>query len=82
MSNRDEPATYLLDSDELVLSRRDAFLVMSDFVWRFAQEAGDDLLTLLGDTEIESDGLPGDPAAWTDWIASVAKIKAGRAPRS
>ncbi|WP_328527250.1 hypothetical protein OG984_15815 [Nocardioides sp. NBC_00368] len=55
---------------------------MTDFVWEFAQRAGDDLMTLIGDTGIEADGEPTDPAAWDDWLASVAKIRAGIAPRS
>jgi len=63
------------------LSLREAFLTMSDFIWRFAQRAGDDLLTLIGDTGLESDGQPTDPAAWEDWIDSAARIKSGRPPR-
>jgi len=55
---------------------------MTDFIWEFAQRAGDDLMTLIGDTGIEADGGPTDPAAWDDWLASVAKIRSGKAPRS
>jgi hypothetical protein len=54
---------------------------MTDYIWRFSLVAGDDLVTLLSDTEIEEDGRPSDPAAWDDWLASVARIKAGRSPR-
>lgn len=32
------------------LTSREAFLVMSNYIWRNAQRAGDDLITLLGDT--------------------------------
>ena len=64
------------------LSIRDAFLAMSDYVWRYAQTVGDDLITLLGDIGLEADGQPTDPAAWTDWLRSVDHIKAGRPPRS
>jgi hypothetical protein len=64
------------------LTPREAFLVMSDFIWEFAQRAGDDLLTLIGDTGIEDDGGPTDPAAWEDWLASVERIRSGLAPRS
>lgn len=74
--------SFLDDPDEPTLSRRDAFLIMSDYIWQYAQRAGDDLMTLLGDTELERDGMPGDPAAWDDWLASVAKIRSGKAPRS
>ena len=64
------------------LSPRDAFLAMAEFVWRYGQLAGDDLITLIGDTGIEPDGMPTDPAAWEDWLACVAWIRAGNAPRS
>jgi len=67
-------------SDELTV--REAFLAMSDFIWRYAQSAGDDLVTLLGDTELLDDGEPTDPAAWIDWMRSVERIKAGLPPRA
>lgn len=76
MSPLDSPTT-----EDDMLTTRQAFLAMTDFIWEFAQRAGDDLITLLGDTGIEADGGPTDPAAWDDWLASVAKIRAGRAPR-
>jgi hypothetical protein len=69
-------------AQEDLLTPRQAFLAMTDFIWEFAQRAGDDLMTLIGDTGIEADGGPTDPAAWDDWLASVAKIRAGKAPRS
>lgn len=69
-------------SNEDLLTPRQAFLAMTDFIWEFAQRAGDDLITLIGDTGIEADGGPTDPAAWDDWLASVAKIRSGKAPRS
>jgi hypothetical protein len=77
MSSPDSPLT---END--LLTARQAFLVMTDFIWEFAQRAGDDLMTLIGDTGIEPDGGPTDPAAWDDWLASVAKIRSGKAPRS
>ena len=64
-----------------LLTPRQAFLAMTDFIWQFAQRAGDDLLTLIGDTGLEADGEPTDPAAWSDWLASVSKILEGKAPR-
>ena len=63
------------------LSPRESFLVMSDFIWRFAQRTGDDLLTLIGDTGLECDGGPTDSAAWDDWMDSVFRIRSGRPPR-
>lgn len=68
--------------DEETLTLRESFLAMTDFIWQFAMRAGDDLMTLIGDTGIEADGGPTDPAAWDDWLASVAKIRAGKEPRS
>lgn len=48
------------------MDEREAFVAMSRFVWQFANRAGDDLLTLLGDIGIEADGGTTDPAAWND----------------
>ena len=70
------------DPSSPMLSSRQAFLAMTEFIWRYAQSAGDDLLTLIGDTGIESDGGPTDPAAWEDWSDSVAWVLAGNAPRT
>ncbi|WP_022894477.1 hypothetical protein [Agromyces subbeticus] len=70
------------DSEADLISTEEAFLAMTDFIWQFAQRAGDDLLTLIGDTGIEADGGPTDPAAWEDWLACVARIRAGIPPRS
>jgi hypothetical protein len=68
-------------SSSEALSTRQAFLAMTDYIWRYAQNAGDDLITLLGDTDIEADGGPTDAAAWDDWLASVRHILAGQPPR-
>jgi hypothetical protein len=68
--------------DDSSITVRQAFLALSDYVWRFAQSAGDDLLTLLGDTGIEPDGGPTDPAAWDDWLISVERIRRGEEPRT
>jgi hypothetical protein len=59
------------------LSEREAFIVMSEFLWQYARRAGDDLITLLGDIHVESDGQPTDPAAWDDWQECVRHVKAG-----
>lgn len=61
------------------LSERQAFLAMSDYIWRYANRAGDDLITLLGDTELMSDGEPTDPAAWSDWLESIGRARQGLA---
>ena len=69
------------DAVELPLTSRQAFLAMSEFVWRFACRAGDDLLTLVGDTELMGDGEPTDPAAWDDWGECVRAVLRGGALR-
>jgi hypothetical protein len=57
------------------LTEREAFQAMSLFLDQFAERAGDDLLTLLGDITIEADGGTTDPAAWEDWMRCVAEVK-------
>ena len=64
------------------LSVHDAFLVVSDYLWEYSRTAGDDVLTLIGDTDIETDGIPFDAAALSEWMQSVERIKGGVAPRS
>ncbi|MGC4755625.1 hypothetical protein [Micromonospora trifolii] len=59
------------------MDEREAFVAMSRFVWQFANRAGDDLLTLLGDIGIEADGETTDPAAWNDWLACVRSVVDG-----
>ena len=63
-------ASYLMDE-------REAFEAMSRFIWQYANRAGDDLITLIGDIQIEADGGPTDPAAWTDWLECVRTVKEG-----
>lgn len=70
------------DPEQPLLTEHQAFLAMTDYIWRYAQAAGDDLITLLGDTELEADGGPTDPAAWTDWRESVDRIRRGLRPRA
>jgi hypothetical protein len=57
------------------LNEREAFLAMTLFLDQFAERAGDDLLTLLGDIALRPDGDTFDPAAWEDWIACVRQVK-------
>jgi hypothetical protein len=47
---------------------------MTLFVNQFADRAGDDLLTLLGDISLRR-ATTSDPAAWGDWLACVAEVK-------
>lgn len=67
--------------DGVMLTEHEAFLAITDYIWRYAQRAGDDLITLLGDTSIGADGGPTDPAAWADWRSSVDRIMRGVPPR-
>jgi hypothetical protein len=62
------------EATAIYLSERQAFAAMSLFVNRFADRAGDDLLTLLGDLTLQTDGGPFDPAAWDDWLSCVHAI--------
>lgn len=61
------------------LNEREAFMAMSRFVWQLAKRAGDDLLILMGDFSIQSDGRTKDPAAWEDWMSGVrSAARSGR----
>jgi len=64
-----------------VLSEREAFLAMTEFLWQYSRRMADNLITLLGDIEIEADGYPTDRAAWDDWLECVGHVKAGLPPR-
>jgi hypothetical protein len=59
------------------MDEHEAFVAMSKFLWQYANRAGDQLFNLLGDINIESDGVPTDPAAWDDWLACVREVKGG-----
>jgi hypothetical protein len=85
MSSHERDFAY--DSQALgydTISLKEAFWAMSDFVWRFGQRAGDDLLTLIGDVSMRDDkfGGPFDQAAWSDWLDSVDRIRRGIPPQS
>lgn len=59
------------------LNEREAFVAMSRFLEQFANRAGNDLLTLLGDIHLEADGGPTDPAAGEDWMRCVRSVVDG-----
>lgn len=61
-------------SPEDSLTVGEAFAAMTGFVNEFADRAGDDLLTLLGDISLRR-GTTCDPAAWGDWLACVTQVK-------
>lgn len=56
------------------LSEREAFQAMTLFLKQYYERAGDDLITLLADIEIEPDGGTLDPAAWNDWLQAVRTV--------
>lgn len=57
------------------LSAGEAFAAMTLFIHQFADRAGDDLLTLMGDISLWG-ATTTDPAAWEDWLAIVTQVKA------
>jgi hypothetical protein len=60
------------------LTDREALDAMALFLDRYAERAGDDLITLLGDLQLMQDGEPTDPAAWPDWLSCVSDVKRRR----
>jgi hypothetical protein len=63
-----------LSSSDLI-STRQGFLAMIKFLEAFYSRAGDDLATLMTDLQIQKDGDPLDPAAWSDWMEAVQQIR-------
>jgi hypothetical protein len=59
------------------LDEFEALRAMELFITRFADSAGNDLLTLLGDIMQRPDRETFDPAAWDDWMRCVKDVKAG-----
>jgi hypothetical protein len=57
------------------ITTRVGFLAMIKFLEAFYARAGDDFATLLTDIQIQPDGGPLDPAAWSDWIDAVARAE-------
>ena len=59
------------------LSAEQAFAAMGIFLEKYYERgsAEGDLAVLLGDLQLnEDDGLPFDPAAWTDWLAAIDEV--------
>ncbi len=61
------------------LTEKQAFEAMTRFLNQYYARAGDDLVTLMADIEIEADGGTLDPAAWDDWMQCVRAV-AGETP--
>lgn len=63
-----------LSSADLI-STRQGFLAMIKFLEAFYARAGDDFATLMTDLQIQRDGGPLDPAAWSDWMEAVRQVQ-------
>jgi hypothetical protein len=64
------------------MAEREGYLAMVEFLRVYVDRArAGSLATLLGDGEIDADGMPFDPAMWSDWLAAVEVVRgAGSAP--
>ena len=56
------------------LTPEQAFAALTLFVNQFADRAGNDLLTLIGDIQLDDQGHTFDPAAWDDWMECVRQV--------
>lgn len=62
------------------LTKQEAYATMYLFLEQvYERTESDDLGALLGGMSLLADGGTADPAAWHDWEAAVAKVRAGRA---
>lgn len=61
------------------ISVREAFDVMRLFLEKYYEQThSDDVGSLLGDLQFSDDNITMDPAAWSDWIECVEKVKQKR----
>lgn len=59
-----------------VVPEREGYLVMVEFLRAYVERAGaGSLAALLADVEIDADGMPFDPAMWSDWLAAVSVVR-------
>ena len=59
-------------------AEREGYLVMVEFLRAYVERAGaGSLATLLADVELDADGMPFDPAMWSDWLAAVDAVRRG-----
>lgn len=63
-----------MPADGGVITARQGFLAMINFLDAFYRRAGDDFPTLMTDLQIQQDGGPLDPAAWRDWLDAVSQV--------
>ncbi len=58
------------------LSARDGYLAMVEFLRDYRDRAREgSIATLLADVELDADGLPFDPAMWSDWLAALDVVR-------
>lgn len=62
--------------DNKLLSEKQAFHAMSQFLERYYERAGGniELAVVLSDLQMLPDGRPADPAAWEDWLSAVRTV--------
>lgn len=61
------------------LTEREAYNAMLHFLEAYFERGGrqaDEIAILLGGAQMNSDGLPMDPAFWQDWLRAIAKARA------
>jgi len=51
-----------------------AMLAFLEATWERSGR-GDELGALLGSLALDADGRPMDPAAWTDWLAAIERLR-------
>lgn len=64
------------------ISYREAFLVMTEFIWRYAQREGDDLAALMTYIGRASEAGSSGDAAWKEWLGYVEYLASGGALRA
>ena len=58
------------------LSLQEAYLSMFEFIVElYKRTKSDDLGAILGDLSLLPDGTTADPAAWSDWLRCVEKVR-------
>lgn len=59
------------------LSDKQAYDAMFEFLSAYyGRTHSDGVGSLLGDLQLGTDSMPADPAAWSDWQESIAKVLA------
>lgn len=60
----------------MIMNEKNAFEAMRLFLEAFYERTkSDDVGALLGDLRLLDDGKTADPAAWSDWLDCVEKVR-------